>query len=238
MLGCFGIKGQKKVSSAAATWCQDPEQQSQAFFVLECLPGDDVAQHVNSSVANKCQPTLVKTDDRSQAVVRVFDNQKVFLVQFIVSVIHYVQQDGKVEQNLLVGNGNFKIAVFFVVAFSVCLQTEGWVMISSSPVKQLRTDSATDWNMSFGQSSGLSLLRSIRAKKLYPMPCKWHKQSQAFLITQTLQEGLTFMRYNRAVLSQSLPLTSFGTIKSVANFSVSVAAAIKARRHFFTGSET
>ena len=48
---------------------------------------------------------------------------------------------------------------------------------------------------------------------------------------------LTFMRYSRAVLSQSLPLTSFGTRKRVANFSVSVSAASNARRHFLTGSE-
>ncbi len=65
--------------------------------MLESLPRDDVAEHMNSSVAYKCQPTLVKTDNRSQAVVGVFDNQQVLLVQFIVCVIHYVQQDGKVE---------------------------------------------------------------------------------------------------------------------------------------------
>jgi hypothetical protein len=44
-------------------------------------------------------------------------------------------------------------------------------MISSSPVKQLSTDKATDWNISFGQPSGLSLLRSMRARNEYPMPC-------------------------------------------------------------------
>ena len=69
--------------------------------MLESLPGDDVAQHVHASVAYKCQPTLFKTDNRSQAVVCVFDNQQVLLVQFIVGVVHYVQQDGKVKQNLL-----------------------------------------------------------------------------------------------------------------------------------------
>ena len=51
-------------------------------------------------------------------------------------------------------------------------KTEGWVMISSSCEKQLKTLSATDWNMSFGHPSGLSLLRNIRAKKEYPIPCK------------------------------------------------------------------
>ena len=43
-------------------------------------------------------------------------------------------------------------------------------MISASPVKQDRTLRATDWNMSWGQPSGESLERSIRAKKEYPMP--------------------------------------------------------------------
>jgi hypothetical protein len=61
-------------------------------------------------------------------------------------------------------------------------------------------------------------------------------------VSKDLKDGegfnldITFMRYNRAVLSQSLPLTSFGTMKSVANFSVSVEAAINAFKHFLTGS--
>lgn len=38
-------------------------------------------------------------------------------------------------------------------------------------------------------------------------------------------------------MSQSLPLTNLGTRKSVANFSVSLAAAINAFKHFLTGSE-
>ena len=48
---------------------------------------------------------------------------------------------------------------------------------------------------------------------------------------------LTFIRCSLAFLLQSTPFTSFGTRKSVANFSVSVSAASNARKHFRTGSE-
>ena len=47
----------------------------------------------------------------------------------------------------------------------------------------------------------------------------------------------TFIRCNLAFLSQSTPLTNFGTRNRVANFSVSVCAASNARKHFLTGSE-
>ena len=42
--------------------------------------------------------------------------------------------------------------------------TEGCVIISSSSVKQLSTDKATDWNNILGHPSGLSLLRNILAR--------------------------------------------------------------------------
>ena len=43
-------------------------------------------------------------------------------------------------------------------------------MISVSFAKQLKTDNATDWNISLGHASGLSLLRSIRARNWNPIP--------------------------------------------------------------------
>lgn len=132
------------------------------------------------------------------------------------------------------------------------IRTEGCVMISSSLAKQLRTERATDWNMSRGQPSGLSLLLNIRAKNEYPIPCnkRNHKSevargfpkkppwscSQCIISLRSFMR-VTFIRCNRACLSQSRPLTNFGTKNKVANFSVSVSAASRARRHFFTGSE-
>jgi hypothetical protein len=45
------------------------------------------------------------------------------------------------------------------------------------------------------------------------------------------------MRHILAFLSHSVPRTNFGTKNKVANFSVSVSAASKARIHFLTFSE-
>ena len=126
--------------------------------------------------------------------------------------------------------------------------TDGCVIISDSFAKQLSTDSATDWNINLGQPSGLSLLRSMRARNWNPIPCNmrnvnislsagkqwfhvWLLFSMSYIILY-----LTFIRCNLAFLSQSTPLTNFGTRNNVANFSVSVWAASNALRHFFTGS--
>ena len=122
--------------------------------------------------------------------------------------------------------------IFFLVSFSYIFMTlvltritfplkftkltEGCVMISSSWAKQLKTDKATDWNINLGQPSGLSLLLNIRAKKEYPIP---------------------FIKLNLASLLHSVPLTNLGTRNRVANFSVSVSAASRARMHFRTFSE-
>ena len=125
-------------------------------------------------------------------------------------------------------------------------------MISVSFAKQLKTDNATDWNISLGHASGLSLLRSIRARNWNPIPYNYLKNTMnidfggryffslywhfinyiAFAM-----DFFTFMRCNLAFLSQSTPLTSLGTRNSVANFSVSVWAASNALKHFFTGSK-
>ena len=123
-------------------------------------------------------------------------------------------------------------------------------MISVSFAKQLKTDSATDWNISLGHASGLSLLRSIRARNWNPIPYNCLKNEywfwrelfwQLLLIFHGLNcifiDFFTFMRCNLAFLSQSTPLTSLGTRNSVANFSVSVWAASSALKHFFTGSK-
>ena len=79
------------------------------------------------------------------------------------------------------GRGDFKIFFLFqTLLYTTLVQrnsqkcrhfekfkknlTEGCVIISSSSVKQLSTDKATDWNNILGHPSGLSLLRNILAR--------------------------------------------------------------------------
>jgi DNA polymerase IIIc chi subunit len=68
--------------------------------VLKRLSSDDVAENVNASIGDERRPTFLEADDRRQTLVSVGDDQKVFFVQLVISVVDDVQQDRKIEQNL------------------------------------------------------------------------------------------------------------------------------------------
>ena len=68
--------------------------------MLKRLSSDDVAENVNASIGDERRPTFLEADDRRQTLVSVGDDQKVFFVQLVISVVDDVQQDRKIEQNL------------------------------------------------------------------------------------------------------------------------------------------
>ena len=68
--------------------------------MLKRLSSDDVAENVNASIGDERRPTFLEADDRRQTLVSVGDDQKVFFVQLVISVVDDVQQDRKVKQNL------------------------------------------------------------------------------------------------------------------------------------------
>jgi hypothetical protein len=68
--------------------------------VLKRLSSDDVAENVNASIGDERRPTFLEADDRRKTLVSVGDDQKVFFVQLVISVVDDVQQDRKIEQNL------------------------------------------------------------------------------------------------------------------------------------------
>ena len=84
--------------------------------------------------------------------------------------------------------------------------TDGCVMISVSFAKQLKTDNATDWNISLGHASGLSLLRSIRARNWNPIPYNRLKNIMKISFEESILTSFTNILWNKLhLLWISLP---------------------------------
>ena len=134
---------------------------------------------------------MIKDSSIVSYLICICNNEKIIFINFIIGICYYIKHDRYVYQNLkrikytiilvwCVGQG--WISLLITLHKKSLVHTDGWVIISDSFAKQLRTDNATDWNINLGQPSGLSLLRSIRARNWNPIPYKkMHKYKSVLL---------------------------------------------------------